>query len=184
MQFFVDGAQIGAEDTVAPYSISWDTTTVTDGSHTLTAVARDAAGNTTTSAGVTVTVSNTATSADAGCDADRGDGPLDQSTRRGRPGPGQPPDWWHGSRSRNWTLGTSSFNRSAGARATFSFTGTSVKWIGFRAPWAGIARVFVDGTFVTELDLYHDDRTGAGDGLYAPRTWPRAVIRWPSNRRV
>ena len=35
-----------------------------------------------------------------------------------------------------------------------TFTGTSVRWIGFRAPWAGIARVYVDGTFVTELDLY------------------------------
>ena len=56
--------------------------------------------------------------------------------------------------SEAWTLGTASFNRSAGARATFTFTGTSVTWIGFRAPWAGIARVFVDGTFVTELDLY------------------------------
>jgi len=36
----------------------------------------------------------------------------------------------------------------------FTFTGTSVSWIGFRAAWAGIARVYVDGTFVTELDLY------------------------------
>ena len=38
--------------------MSWNTTTATNGSHTLTALARDAAGNTTTSAGVTVTVSN------------------------------------------------------------------------------------------------------------------------------
>src|SRR5207245_8318894 len=26
--------------------------------------------------------------------------------------------------------------------------------IGFRAPWAGIANVYLDGTFITELDLY------------------------------
>ena len=52
--------QIGAEDLAAPYAISWNTATVANGSHTLTARARDAAGNTTTSAGVTVTVSNTA----------------------------------------------------------------------------------------------------------------------------
>ena len=69
-------------------------------------------------------------------------------------GPGQPPDWYHGSRSRGWSGGTASFNRSAGATATLPFTGTSVSWIGFRAPWAGIARVYVDGTFITELDLY------------------------------
>ena len=38
----------------------WDTTTATNGTHTLTARARDAAGNTTTSTPVTVTVSNIA----------------------------------------------------------------------------------------------------------------------------
>ncbi|MCI0370337.1 MAG: putative Ig domain-containing protein, partial [candidate division NC10 bacterium] len=58
VQFRVDGAALGAEDTTSPYSLSWDTTTVGNGAHTLTAVARDAAGNTTTSSGVTVTVSN------------------------------------------------------------------------------------------------------------------------------
>jgi hypothetical protein len=58
VQFKLDGANLGAEDTTAPYSIAWNTTTTTNGTHTLTAVARDAAGNTTTSAPVTVTVSN------------------------------------------------------------------------------------------------------------------------------
>jgi hypothetical protein len=60
VQFRVDGMDIGAEDTTAPYSISWDTTTVSNGSHVLTAVARDAAGNTQTSANRTVRVSNNA----------------------------------------------------------------------------------------------------------------------------
>src|SRR2546427_5863035 len=50
VQFKLDGANLGAEDTASPYSVSWNTTTATNGSHTLTAVARDAAGNTTTSA--------------------------------------------------------------------------------------------------------------------------------------
>ncbi|MBI2564042.1 MAG: hypothetical protein HYW08_16975, partial [candidate division NC10 bacterium] len=58
VQFKLDGANLGAEVTTAPYGISWNTTTATNGSHTLTAVARDAAGNTTTSAGVSVTVAN------------------------------------------------------------------------------------------------------------------------------
>jgi hypothetical protein len=59
VQFQVDGANSGAAVTVAPYTLSWNTTTLTNGNHTLTAVAKDTAGNTTTSAGVTVNVSNT-----------------------------------------------------------------------------------------------------------------------------
>jgi predicted secreted protein len=58
VQFRLDGADLGTEDTTAPYAISWTTTTATNGSHTLTAVARDAAGNVTTSAAVAVTVDN------------------------------------------------------------------------------------------------------------------------------
>src|SRR5205814_1191957 len=58
VQFLLDGANLGAEDTTAPYSVSWNTTTASNGSHTLTAVARDAAGNRATSAPVTVTVAN------------------------------------------------------------------------------------------------------------------------------
>ena len=66
VQFKLDGANLGSEDTTAPYSISWNTNGAADGSHTLTAVARDAAGNTTTSAGLTVTVSNGAPPPSAG----------------------------------------------------------------------------------------------------------------------
>ena len=58
VQFKLDGANLGAEDTAAPYGAVWDSTTTTNGAHTLTAVARDAAGNATTAGSVTVTVSN------------------------------------------------------------------------------------------------------------------------------
>jgi lysophospholipase L1-like esterase len=56
--FRVDGNAVGAEDTTAPYSATLDTATLTNGSHTITAVARDTSNLTTTSQGVTVTVSN------------------------------------------------------------------------------------------------------------------------------
>ena len=56
----LNGTNLGAEMTTAPFSGTWNTTSATDGSHTLTAVARDAAGNRKTSAGVTVTVANNA----------------------------------------------------------------------------------------------------------------------------
>src|SRR5207245_3317331 len=58
VQFKLDGANLGAEVTAAPYAISWNTTGATNGSHTLTAIARDAAGNTATSSAVSVTVDN------------------------------------------------------------------------------------------------------------------------------
>jgi chitodextrinase len=60
VQFKLDGVNLGAEDITSPYSVNWNSTTATNGSHTLTAVARDAAGNTTTSSAVTVTVDNAA----------------------------------------------------------------------------------------------------------------------------
>jgi hypothetical protein len=41
-----------------------------------------------------------------------------------------------------------------GARATFTFTGPSVDWIGGRGPGTGIARVFIDGVLVSEVDTY------------------------------
>src|SRR6266853_1148241 len=58
VQFKLDGANLGALDTSAPYSVSWNTTTAGNGSHTLTAVARDILGGQFTSAPVTVTVNN------------------------------------------------------------------------------------------------------------------------------
>ncbi len=58
VQFRLDGTNLGAEVASPPYSVSWDTTTAANGTHTLTAVARDAAGNTATSAPVSVNDSN------------------------------------------------------------------------------------------------------------------------------
>lgn len=57
VELFVDDASVGA-DTTAPFAVDWDTSTADEGEHVLHAVASDAAGNTATSADVTVTVSN------------------------------------------------------------------------------------------------------------------------------
>jgi hypothetical protein len=57
VQFKVDSSDIGSEDTTAPYSASWDSTLVANGSHSLSAVARDAAGNQGSST-ISVVVSN------------------------------------------------------------------------------------------------------------------------------
>jgi hypothetical protein len=54
--FFLDGTTQLASDTTSPYTFSWNTQSAKAGTHQLTAVATDAAGNTTTSTVVTVTL--------------------------------------------------------------------------------------------------------------------------------
>ncbi len=61
VSFKVDGNPIGTEDVTSPYSISLDTTTLTNGNHALRATARDTSNNTTTSVSVTINVSNDTT---------------------------------------------------------------------------------------------------------------------------
>ena len=61
VQFLLDGVALGATDTAAPYEVAWSSLTATNGAHTLTAVARDTAGNEATAAAVTVTVFNDTT---------------------------------------------------------------------------------------------------------------------------
>jgi hypothetical protein len=57
VDFLVDGTQVGSS-MMPPYSVKWDTTTVGDGAHTLTASVMDSMDQTVTSAPVTVTVDN------------------------------------------------------------------------------------------------------------------------------
>lgn len=62
VQFKLDGVNLGVEDMSAPYEITWNSTSVSNGAHALTAVARDPDGNIATSAVVTINVNNTASS--------------------------------------------------------------------------------------------------------------------------
>src|SRR5262249_42182003 len=74
VQFLLDGTAYGAPLTTAPYTFSWDSTTVGNGRHTWAALATDAAGQTTTSPAVTVTVNNAPAPVPAGGPADNGTG--------------------------------------------------------------------------------------------------------------
>ena len=58
VQFKLDGALLGVEDTSAPYGVQWNSASVANGTHSLTAVARDWGGNATTSDPIVVTVNN------------------------------------------------------------------------------------------------------------------------------
>ena len=141
VQFLLDGASFGAEGTTAPYSVSWDTTTASNASHTIAAVARDAAGNRTTSAGVTVTVSNgTATAARF-----EEDNPAISAG---------PADAWvlRGPEVAAFSGGTAGSSDVTAATMTFSFTGTAVSWVGLKCSVCGIATVSIDGGAATSVD--------------------------------
>ncbi|MDA8108931.1 MAG: Ig-like domain-containing protein, partial [Betaproteobacteria bacterium] len=140
VQFRLDGANLGAEDTTAPYSVSWDTTSATNGSHTLTAIARDAAGNKSTSSPVAVTVSNAAPASVTRYEE------TDPSVSLSA--------GWTEDSTYSWSGGSAAIASTAGASATFSFTGTSVTWLGGRSSGTGIADVLIDGALVAEVDTY------------------------------
>ena len=61
VQFTLDGVPLGAvvSGTGPSYNYSWDTTTATNGTHTLAAIVTDTSGDTATSSSTTVTVNNT-----------------------------------------------------------------------------------------------------------------------------
>src|SRR5213593_1452834 len=52
--------------------------------------------------------------------------------------------------------GSANSARGTGYRATFTFTGTSARWIGYNDQWSGIANVYVDGVFQNQVDTYDD----------------------------
>ena len=144
VQFQLDGVNLGAEDTTAPYSVSWDTAGTSEGWHSLTAIARNALGFQFSSDPVKVTVANVPPPAVAVTRYEETDGAVSYSAGWEQSNPN-----WFG-----WTGGTARDSFVAGAQATFSFTGTSVSWIGFRSGLSGIARVSVDGVVVPDIDLF------------------------------
>ena len=62
--------------------------------------------------------------------------------------------WTQGDTSGTWSGGTAAVSTAPGAQAALTFTGSSVSWIGGRTPQTGIARIFLDGVFVAEVDTY------------------------------
>jgi hypothetical protein len=63
---------------------------------------------------------------------------------------------WYGNGLPQHSGGRAILSIDSSARATFTFTGTKVKWIGYRDPWAGIAKVYIDGVLQTTVDTYHE----------------------------
>jgi PKD repeat protein len=147
VQFLLDGAALGAEDTAAPFATSWDTGAASAGQHTLSAVARDAAGNRTASAGVTVTVS-------------RGLARFEENDPAVITAPAG--SWFtRGTEIASFSGGSATSSDVAGATATFTFTGTSVSWIGLKCSICGIASVSIDGGAATSVDTAGPSAVGS-----------------------
>lgn len=122
VDFLVDGAVAGS-DTSSPYSITVDTTTLTNGSHALAARAFDAASNAATSASITVTVQN-----------GEGGGGSHLETFSSSTGPDNP-GWTLG----GWTLSTQDATGTAGSRSITATAAPSFGTVTRTATWAGLA---------------------------------------------
>jgi PKD repeat protein len=64
---------------------------------------------------------------------------------------------WIANGSAPHSSGTAKLAQALGARVTFRFNGTAVRWIAYRDPWCGVARVYVDGVLHGEVDTYASD---------------------------
>lgn len=125
VQFQLDGTNLGSEISTAPYNVSWDTTQVTNGSHTLTAVARSTNGLSTTSSPVSVTVNNQST-------------PVDTENLVANPAvetadpanPAKPQSWL----SNAWGTNTPSFSYGSG-RTGKGITTSLSSWTSGDAKW-------------------------------------------------
>jgi hypothetical protein len=66
-------------------------------------------------------------------------------------------NWTPDNVNRTWSEGMAAKGSRAGTRATFSFIGTAVSWIGCVKASLGRANVYLDGAFVKRLNTFRPD---------------------------
>ncbi len=59
--------------------------------------------------------------------------------------------------------GSAVLSMDSGAKATLSFTGTGVSWLGYRDQWSGVAVVWVDGVRKQTVDTYSGTSQAAAE---------------------
>jgi len=64
-----------------------------------------------------------------------------------------------GHTERAWSGGTAALSNAALSRATLTFSGTGVSWLGLRGPQAGVAKVYLDGAYQVDMDCYASRET-------------------------
>jgi len=126
VQFKLNGTNLGSADTSAPYSTIWDTTSVINGGHILSAVATDTTGLSSTSPNVNVTVSNTTIPPPVDEENLLANSSLESSTN------GSPDNWLKNS----WGTNTAQFiYENTGRTGTKSVTTTISQYTDGDAKW-------------------------------------------------
>src|SRR5437773_7172561 len=67
--------------------------------------------------------------------------------------------WFQSHSERPWSGGTAALSNAALSRATLTFSGTGVSWLGLRGPQAGVAKVYLDGAYQVDVDCYASTET-------------------------
>ena len=62
--------------------------------------------------------------------------------------------WAPDNRDKAYSEGISAESNVTGAQASFPFVGTGVRWVSARGPQTGMARVFLDGVPVADIDTF------------------------------
>ena len=70
---------------------------------------------------------------------------------------------WTSNNYSGQSRGSAVLAADAGSRASLTFTGTGVNWIGFRDAWSGLANVYLNGVLKDTVDTY-----AATDGYQVP----------------
>jgi len=140
----VDGGAASEVDTYSPHfkiqEVVFTATGLADASHTLTIEATGRKNNASTGAQIVVDAFDITTPGRRFQEED--------------PAVAYSGNWTHGNVNRSWSEGAAATSATAGSRATFTFSGTSVSWIGCRKASIGPARIFLDGVFVKEIDNF------------------------------
>jgi hypothetical protein len=55
--------------------------------------------------------------------------------------------------------GSAALSMDSGSRITFTFTGTGIRWIGYRDEWSGVARVYLDNSLTATVDAFASPAT-------------------------
>ena len=191
VDFLVDGAVV-ATATSAPYTATWDSTTVGDGPVTITARATDAAGNQATTAGQAATVSNAAS---------RGGNLLTNAALNTNTGGGTVPDCWQqassGTNTAAWTYTPDADNGNATENVTISaYTSGDRKFLTAQGTSACSPRVTPGSTYAlggwyessqpTRVVVYYQNASGTwtywtqSPAFAASSSWAQATWTTPA----
>jgi hypothetical protein len=141
----VNGGAASEVDTYAPgqkfQEVLFTATGLADANHTLTIEATGQKNEASTAAKIVVDAFDVTT---PGRRFEEGDPAITYSG-----------SWRADNMNRSWSGGnaTTAASSEVGARATFSFTGTSVSWIGCEKSTIGRAKIYLDGAFVKEVNM-------------------------------